>query len=116
MTVQDTLQKTINNTTKQRAIMVKEDEVLALAEKIKHPRELDGRYRIAFDMIECLNHELLVGSDELRNHISIEFYTIGVTNKHQSHKLIHLPVESGVELIDWLREHIHKGNGSAISD
>lgn len=91
-----------------------DEQILALAEKIKHQRELDDRYRIAFDMIECLNHELLVGSDELRNYISIEFYTIGVTNKHQSHKCMLLPVESGVELIDWLREHIHKGTGSPM--
>lgn len=91
-----------------------DEQILALAEKIKHQRELDDRYRIAFDMIECLNHELLAGSEELRNHITIQFYTIGVTNKHQSNKMIHLPVESGVELIDWLREHIHKGNGSPM--
>jgi hypothetical protein len=83
-----------------------DDDILALAAKIKHQRELDGQYRLAFDMIKCLNHELLVGSDELRNYVSVEFFTIGVRNKHQSHKTIHLPVDSGVELIDWLLSHI----------
>lgn len=93
-----------------------DEEILALAEKIKHQRELDRQYGLAFDMIKCLNHELLAGSDELRNYVSVEFYTIGVTNKHQSHKTIHLPVDSGVELIDWLLSHIDsKQYASTIS-
>jgi hypothetical protein len=99
--------------------MVKEDEVLALAEKIKHQRELDGRYQIAWDMLNFLNHEVFVGGGtELRNYISVEFFTIGVSDKHhnhQSHKIINLPVESGAEIINFLLEHTDSKNASAFS-
>jgi hypothetical protein len=111
MTVQDTLQKTINNTTKQRAIMVKEDEVLALAEKIRRQRKLDNEYLKAFNILRELKNDTSpsVGSVSRKklndhNYIWVKFYTESNTGYFDD-TVVELPVQMGDDLINYLMEY-----------
>ena len=121
MTVQNTLQNTMQSHVdkfKQQAIMVQEDEVLALAEKIKNQRRLDHEYLKAFGKLDHLYDEVFTSGDKsLRdcNSINISFYTIDANHRVEE-TMVKLPVESGDELINFLLEHSEARNGLATSD
>jgi len=102
---------TTDNTTKQRAIMVQEDEVLALAIKIKEQRRLNKEYQVAFDLLNTLKSDIATcvtpppsGNKELRHRISIKFWTVR-DDCHQEDWSVDLPTQCGDDLIDFLIEY-----------
>ena len=84
-----------------------DDEVLALAERIKHQRILDGDYLRAFTKLDRLHQDTSTGGDKVLrecNSINIQFYTINA-DRHVQDCSVRLPVESGDDLIAFLLNH-----------
>ena len=78
-----------------------DDEVLALAAKIKHRRALDAKRRAASEQLAQLEDDLSTGTTKLRHSVSVEFYTIGSSYRpdHQDHVTLDLPVGDGPDII-----------------
>jgi len=110
MTVHDTLQNTIVasvNQARTQAIMVQEDEVLALAAKIKRQRELDSVYLKAFNLLAQLRKDTSPsGKLELTDHnyIIVKFWHRSNTGYFDD-TVVELPVQMGDDLIDHLSQY-----------
>ena len=84
-----------------------DDEILAIAERIKHQRILDGDYLRAFTKLDQLHRDTSTGGDKVLrdcNSINIQFYTIGPALNVEDCS-VGLPVESGDDLIAFLLNH-----------
>jgi hypothetical protein len=88
-----------------------DEDILALAAKIKHQREIDFEYAKAYSKLNHLSDEVFgshytSGSKFLRpeRSISISFFTTDASYREETTTVL-LPVRSGEELIDWLWEH-----------
>jgi hypothetical protein len=89
-------------------ILTTDDEVLALAAKIKHRRALDAKRRAAYDKLGQLEDDLSTGTTKLRHLARVEFLTIGSSYRpdHQDHVTIELPVGDGPDIIEFLSEFL----------
>lgn len=97
--------------TKQQAIMSTDDEVLALAEKIRRQRKLDGEYLKAFNILRELKNDTIptVGSVSrkkmnVHNYITVKFYTESNTG-YFGDTVVELPAQCGDDLINYLMEY-----------
>ena len=92
--------------TKQQAIMSTDDEVLALAEKIRRQRELDSVYLKAFKILRELKNDTSGGRLELTEHnpIKVKFWHCSNTGYYDD-TVIELPVQMGDDLINYLMEY-----------
>ena len=81
-----------------------DDEILAIAERIKHQRILDGDYLSAFTKLDQLHRDTSTGGDKVLRSINIQFYTIDADKRVQDCS-VGLPVESGDDLIAFLLNH-----------
>jgi hypothetical protein len=87
-------------------ILTTDDEVLALAAKIKHRRAFDAKRRAAYDKLGQLEDDLSTGTTKLRHSVRVEFLTIGssYSPNHQDHVTLDLPVGDGPDIIEFLSE------------
>ena len=84
-----------------------DDEVLALAEKIKEQRYIDSKYAKASVELKELKHALANDIKEIRHGVRVEFGTIkpcGYINGVD----VDLPVEAADDLIQLLQDYIAK--------
>jgi hypothetical protein len=89
-------------------ILTTDDEVLALAAKIKHRRALDAKRRAAYDKLGQLEDDLSTGTTKLRHSVRVDFYTIGSSYRadHQDVVKLELPVGDGPDIIEFLSEFL----------
>ena len=97
--------------TKQQAIMSTDDEVLALAEKIRRQRKLDTEYLKAINILRELKNDTSpsVGSVSRKkindhNYIWVKFYTESNTG-YFGDTVVELPAQCGDDLINYLMEY-----------
>ena len=85
-------------------ILTTDDEVLALAAKIKKQRAVDAIYAAANKELGKLDDDLSRGTNKLRHVIRVMFYTIGSSRNpdHQDGVEIELPIEAGEDIIKLL--------------
>lgn len=82
-----------------------DDEVLALAERIRRQRELDSEYLKAFNLLAQLRKDLSPsGNKELRNWVAVKFWTIS-NDGHQDDWSVNLPTQCSDDLINYLMEY-----------
>ena len=82
-------------------ILTTDDEVLALAAKIKKQRAVDAIYAAANKELGKLDDDLSRGTNKLRHVIRVMFYTIGSSRNpdHQDGVEIELPIGAGKDII-----------------
>ena len=84
-----------------------DDEVLALAEKIKQQRSIDKKYAVAAEQLRKLDYDIQDHSIKLRHECSVKFHTAG-TDGHMDRVEVQLPPESGADLIQPLVDYIEE--------
>jgi len=84
-----------------------DDEVLALAEKIKQQRSIDKKYAVAAEELRKLDYDIHDHSIKLRHECYVKFRTVG-TDGHMDHVEVYLPQESGADVIQLLLSYIEE--------
>ena len=80
-----------------------DEEILVIAERIKHKRIIDGVYLDALTRLDQLHRYTSTGGDkELIGNINILFRTSRIADKHHDRFDLQIPAESGDEIIAFL--------------
>jgi len=84
-----------------------DDEVLALAEKIKQQRSIDKKYAVAAEELRKLDYDIHDHSIKVRDECSVKFRTVR-TDGYMDHVEVYLPPESGADLTQLLLSYIEE--------
>ena len=89
-------------------ILTTDDEVLALAAKIKQQRAVRAKRKAAYDKLGQLEDDLSTGTKKLNHFVRVEFLTKGSLRSpdHQAHVTLELPVGDGPDIIEFLSEFL----------
>ena len=80
-----------------------DEEILVIAERIKHKRRIAGVYLDALTKLDQLHRDTSTGGDKERiGSIDIFFRTLRIADKHQDRFDLELPAEAGDEIIAFL--------------
>ena len=86
-----------------------DDEVLALAEKIKQQRSIDAKYAKAAEKLSLLKHDIDNGAIKIRYGVSVKFETIQ-PNGYMTNEKVCLPEEMANDLIQFCQNYIAEKN------